>query len=60
MSLDHVYYYRRRAAEERALELQATSIRVAQIHKELADSYEKLVKNAAFLPPTFDDGEGSV
>ena len=57
MSLDHVVYYRRRAAEERALALQSRSVQVAQIHKELAESYEKLVKNAAFLPITFSDDD---
>ncbi len=57
MSLDHVAYYRRRAGEERALAIRSTSARVAQIHKELAESYENLVKNAAFLPPALDDDD---
>jgi hypothetical protein len=57
MSLDHVAYYRRRAGQERALAMQSTSPRVAKIHEELAQGYEMLVKNAAFLPPVYEDDD---
>jgi hypothetical protein len=50
MSANDTEYYRRRAAEERAMALKAEQYNVALIHEELARQYEALVNRAELRP----------
>ena len=51
MSSDDIEYYRRRAADERAMALKAERRDVAGIHEELARQYQALVDDAELRPP---------
>jgi pyridoxine/pyridoxamine 5'-phosphate oxidase len=50
MSESETEYYRRRAAEERAMALKSERSDVAAIHQELAKQYQALVDQAQLRP----------
>lgn len=50
MSESDTEYYRRRAAEERAMALKSERSDVAAIHQELARQYQTLVDHAELRP----------
>ena len=50
MSTKDTEYYRKRAADERALALKAERYDVAAIHQELARQYQALVDRAELRP----------